>query len=69
MRNGGGICDIDGLMEDSLPGGIVNVCGGLFNLGCSARANRDICAFARELFRDSTAKSPASRRHDGYAAL
>lgn len=69
MRDGGGICDVDGLTEDFPTGGFLNLFGGLFKLGRSARANGNTGAFARELFCNGTAKSLAGGSHGGYAAL
>ncbi len=69
MRDGGGICDIHGLMEDFPAGGFVNLGGGLLEFRCGARADGNAGSFASEFFGDGAAKSFAGGRDDGYAAL
>jgi len=69
MGNRGGICDIDGLMEDFPAGVFLNLRSGLFEFGCVASANGYVGAFAGEFFGNSTAKSFAGGGDDGYAAL
>ena len=68
-RDGGGICDIDSLMEDFPAGGSVNQGCRLCKVRCVAGANGDAGAFAREFFRNGAAKPFTGGGNDGYASL
>jgi hypothetical protein len=69
MRDSGGVCNVNRLMEDVAASGFLDVGSGLLERGSAACANGDPGAFARELLGDGAAKSLTCGRDDGYAVL
>jgi len=55
-------------MKDGTAGGLLNMSGGLFEIGSSTRTDGDVCALAGEFQRDSAAEALACCSDDGYAS-